>query len=78
MFLPSIFRNDVLPRYVERARARIKLRAWPATRDTMNNPKKEKKEKKKIKRKRNEQKERENAVQKLLQRENLESNISRI
>lgn len=60
-----------------RARARIKLRAWPATRDTMNNPKKEKK-KKKIKRKRNEQKERENAVQKLLQRENLESNISRI
>lgn len=75
MFLPSIFRNDVLPRYVERARARVKLRAWPATRDTMNNPKKEKK---KMKRKRNEQKERENAVQKLLQRENLESNISRI
>lgn len=31
-----------------------------------------------MKRKRNEQKERENAVQKLLQRENLESNISRI
>lgn len=29
-----------------RARARVKLRAWPATRDTMNNPKKEKKKKK--------------------------------